>query len=686
NAIVTNLPAVGTLANVRAAAGTAGVTENNLRGEARYLEFFNRADVAAMPALQAVLQDVTVKGALINHFKTNAAPDAATLRTRLAGANTADLMRAVFHDGGVFGNAGLDVNTATTLNDANQAARIAQLRGEARYQKLMAENNATLTTMQAVKDHLSAPAVKQALITHWGNPGNAAPDYANAIINLREHLRQLNPNDLAGAQSAFTQANVFGAVPNLDVAIQGLIHTNAEANNLRSQARSSKATTDASAAAVYRKEYFDHAIAFKKALDKVKTNDRASLTKLADSIRTLQGTLKPDHELQKPLTKLFEALGSPALNTQVNIPLADPEAFRRTLSNAKKGYEGLKKSVEQIIEKGTKLDTEGLNAYLEMAKIYQDEAERRIGSISQRDEEEAERILKACKKMQDAIDMAEGQLLNKKSELSDPRGIIFNRSGKLKEVEDRLTIIAECRTTLNDTIQKIDQAKNIGQVQQVNCFSDNNEVLPPGTTETDILQKVQAFTGGGAAPVAVMGVATVEKSNRFDRGAVRINYTTLEKQNSPRPGDTSDFKVASVQGVIGNAYQSQLYYERADIDKLKPDQLVKMAAIEVENFYAGLHDKNLKMTLKGNMHPKLAEAITVYCELKKYSTPVTRIRLPERSSSKKEEYKKEFAKHLKEQAPAIFHGAEGLGQTNKTVEQLQEATQTTHTHIPRGPR
>jgi hypothetical protein len=289
--------------------------------------------------------------------------------------------------------------------------------------------------------------------------------------------------------------------------------------------------------------------------------------------------------------------------------------------------------------------------------------------------------------MKDALDLAEGELREKLNYLQTTTDMVFRRDAKIKDVEDRLEIIAESREKLYEAMDKIEEGKRLGAARTLHSFCNESELLPPGTTQQQVMDNINAFLGqpavGGGGIRAGFG-----QSEKLVNGAVRINYLTVSKiepdPNHPNRKISVPAKVASVQKVTNGRPTLDLYYSHEDIDKMPPNELIKLAAAKVEQFRVDLKDKNKAMRLVGNMHPKLAEAMYTYCVIKDYKVSSS-IGFPPRKPHQREAYVEEFKTRLKELGDHVFPGAKEMAMSKEEVRKLQQATQTTPEEVPLSP-
>lgn len=212
-----------------------GANVPQIRGGARYAQFLvdQKVFLETFPELERILRDPAVRAALIVVWGTNPPappiPGKANLeglRDALAGVAVAvGAAGNAFTHANAFGNIPNLANyvTAALPNAGINANDADQLRGEAIYNKFLADHAAALDQMPVLRDLLRTEAVRQRLAPHW----LANPVLAN-LDGLRTALALPATNSVPAIEQALTR--VFG------VSFTGLVSPLSE-NELRGQAR-----------------------------------------------------------------------------------------------------------------------------------------------------------------------------------------------------------------------------------------------------------------------------------------------------------------------------------------------------------------------------------------------------------------------------------------------------------------
>lgn len=649
---------------------------NALRGQARFQDFIARADVVAMPALLAVMKFAEVKNLLERHFATNNPPENLTnILTAVAGAG-ADRGSALQAIAGALPGSTADneaqyrtaIDNAILSNLEHHAeykgATINEgtLRGEIRFQKLLSDkDNATILTQTPDLD-ADIKALKPVFVAHLAEHKNTVPN--DAVSKVRTAL--VNAPDLATARAAFTE---FGPIDDLVEAVNLRIADQRHVDRLREETRNQLATEKSDDAKKQRKNEWTTFKNYRNALENLDPMDQVSKNQLAQAAKVMSELVSSDHELQKSARDLYVSL------TRSDAPLNE-EALK-AVSDAKSANKITENRIDRLAATTTfGSDFKALSQYGKLAKIYKTLAERRTGSISERDRQEEDRILQASKKMLYTIDAAESILLARKEEITNSQKTIVGKTEILSTIETKLLQIEACREDLNSTIKEIQTQKNQSADRKINTFSDKSEVID----KSQIKDKVDAFLENKAHPNGqLITQGRIKQEGDFDtfnQNKFRINCTTITSSDGDR------IKVASVQGMAGNEYKSDLYVDYNMVGTMSTRALVKLASVEVENFLAGQPNKNVKWVLN-DMHPKLAQAMIMYCKIQKYfPLPSSNVPLPQEGFFSRYEHNfKEILK--KNENDEILGAARGLSVSAEKRDKYEKEAETTHKHIPR---
>ncbi|VVC75200.1 hypothetical protein AQUSIP_04870 [Aquicella siphonis] len=418
-------------------------------------------------------------------------------------------------------------------------------------------------------------------------------------------------------------------------------------------------------------------------------NMRLLASGLVDILKSAPDGLREGHALREPLMELLEKM-YPAeprpldLNTLPLNPLPANPAFPaqdRTNTELETAFKAAKTAFAEQRQDAENLLSNGqiLMDYQKLSSRYQAEMERRSGSISPTDELRRNQIARKCNKMIDSIDIALAKLREKFAAATSP--------DEKRKIDERMKRLEECREKLNEAVWNQPQ----GRVELVNCLADEHVVLR-NPSEDEIMAQVHAYLGLGTNAQAgglLGGMMTTEtalgmkKSERFDGPDVRVQTTAIATKDAQDQPVTKQF--VTVQGTKNNAYQSRFYYTQSDITKMSDEQLIMLAAKEAENFNFGNPNKNLPITLKGNMHPRLAEAICVYCELRGYTVPRigSGVELPPRNASQKADFRTKVQKTIKEKGQEIYgEKAKELGRDQAKIQKREIRAKTSEAEVP----
>lgn len=613
------------------------------------------------------------------------------------------------------------------------AATLMKIRGEARYADLMLSSSKELKTMPQLKTLLEDSAVKNALIGYWQLLQQPAPSIAQiqrSLSGIDLAASTIETVVLALTHAGDTPLPVIpgggpGGGPPADFkAIADAITPKLITADLKStliiESQSSLYSADPAAAQVHLRNVQTQITDLETKINTVNMlldpnttyilsgQNRADLVALRDS---LQNPVFNHLECKESIKKLSDEITKLLNSAEYAAVAASNNPLNEATPNEKKlisGLEGIKKIYDEVKPAITSLQTnaedlkkqalstfssdERPNQYLRTAELYQKQAEKLVDTS---DTKEIDRVLKNCQQMKDTIDITMGKLLEEKTRLEGDLGKAHSKKWRVKfdipAIEEKIETLQKTKKILDKTITKLKTPAS--PVKKVNCFSTDKEVFTKGTPETDISDKISNYittgataapaggAGGGAAAPGAMGyigtaASGVVKTTGFDTGDLRANYTTVQMERGSA-------YFASLQGNQDGDYRSKLYGNAHQVEKMPLKSLVKLAAIEVENFYAGMDDKSEPMVLRGSMPPRLVEAITTYCELMRqkgstdYPAPITDIQKTEsRYDFMPYSYKREFRNILKDPSlrDSILPGTRIVTGEEKT--KLEESTKT----------
>jgi hypothetical protein len=352
---------------------------------------------------------------------------------------------------------------------------------------------------------------------------------------------------------------------------------------------------------------------------------------------------------------------------------ADLKRLYTLQDEIRKHVDDVNKKIIDINKNKTYADRDTLGNYEFLAERQRAKAEKVIGSLSPSDLAKRDEITALVNQMKDPLLLAQGQLVKEGKGTDTPH---------YQKIE-------ECLAILDETKQIIQNAPRT--VTEINCFSQEFFV-GNNTTDADkavLNAKVDEYKAkfgivGGDSGIAI--IATADAGIKKDVFGLNQTRITLN-QAATRDGNSTGI-VAIQQYDAKNQLSTTLEYTKDEIEKLSRQELVKLAARIVEDHYAPLVNKKIRMELK-DMSPRLAEAIYTYCELRPevaYPKPaLINTTLPERSFwNSRESYKKDFAKILDENKDQIFlssHAAP-LGAQSKDIKKAVDAvigTKPSHT-------
>lgn len=380
-----------------------------------------------------------------------------------------------------------------------------------------------------------------------------------------------------------------------------------------------------------------NAISFESDSSKLETRLQALADALKPVLQKHPAGLRDNHPLRQPLETLVNHLPPNENNYK------SPE-FKALFSSCKGAYKAAKKQALELLDQSSYLSD-----FILKAKFYEAEIYKSAGSIATNQKTSINQLTQQCLKMLDVLDLAEAKLREKYKD-------------NLEVIAKKLGQMIECRNHLISAI------KHRPELGKVNVFSDTFTILTK-PTEADIQAKINHYfqgtlvnRSGESTSSLSTGVnsnvnpdKSLKQSDRFTEDA-RVNYTELKDNN----GDQVHF--VSVQRAVGSRYRSELHYDPKSIPTLPFDQLVKIAAIEVENFRAAITNPTLPLVMN-SLHPDLAKAIFTYCKIR---YPQLEVKPPQTISS---DYKNNFTKTLNDKAAEIFPAETvGLGAAPKKVE------------------
>lgn len=405
---------------------------------------------------------------------------------------------------------------------------------------------------------------------------------------------------------------------------------------------------------------------------------RENIQKLSDTIFNIlqdpPAGLSKEHELREDLLILFRTIHNNQNQGLGGMPPNIPKALNKTaiesaFKTAKLATTHLQKEVEQLVA-GT-----NINNYFRLAQVLKAEAEIAVGSASLQDQEKLKQIANQCALMLNTLDLADIRLREKLNNANAQEKIA---------IDEKIKVLNEARINLSEAMWNKPQA---WQEKKVNYFGDECRILK-NPTDAEIKAQVNAFGRNAANPQNQdNGIVEsnqgnprtgIKKSDAFAGNDVRVEAMKVHHQG----GGTSEF--VTVLGSQKGVYQQRLFH--SDLDDVSAAQLAKIAARTVLSFQAKLSDKSQQMNLKGNMDPRLAEAIVAYCQVAKLPTPTIAshikagMNLPIESN-----YRQNLADAIYEDRKEIFGTeAEAGGWTKKYIDNIKASVKTTPEYKPRG--
>ncbi len=639
-------------------------------------ELLENPAIAAIPEIKALFEADNNAAArrLATHFGANP-PNMRTLPTAivaaLASAGDDITISNVFNTPDVFG-----INLNIPLHSITPQS--ATLRGKARLQQLLSEekNTAILNDMPALARLLDHLTLKDGVINDWGRFGHG-DIVGNRIVELRDSLAVATT--VLEVQTAF---HAFSPGADAHITAPGTIDT-ALVTTLRNQARKSKAENEPEVFKTLRKNKIK---AIKKIGDDLllaDIRDARTLQSLNTSIERIINNqhLNTNHELYQAALRLQEFFTRDAAGQINGIDLARQTDFLAALETAKAAQQKLMNSADLLYKTNANIPDEGLKAYRDAAKYYKQQ------TLKNPDEEESKRIEAICYKMQDDLELAESKILERIEDLeennphvglySDPQhgpAADRMRAERIEYRNEMLDKIKKCRADLKETIGNIEENRALQtNAKKVNCYSDQSELVE--NSNERIMEKVIAYQQHGATPRSanngVMSArvkAEIAHTKPFGAKA-RVNYTELTN----RDGSTARF--VSVQRTQGKLFKSELYHNPQDFETLDTLNLIKLAAREVENFYAAIpENKGYRLNLQGNMHPKFADAIIGYCKLKGYPKPFSSI--PKYEPTNNSRYHRHFEDIYKQNKKQILTNTGDVSHIALTKESVDKLDKT----------
>jgi hypothetical protein len=695
--------------------------EDVLRAQARYDKFINIKEIKDIPALQTLFDanlggaPGAVKAALLAHWGAfgNPIPDAATikqLRDDLAAAPDHVAVRQAIAT--AFNLPGLDalMNQPGGIQVGAAAGGLEdKLRGEARYAKFLADNAKQLAMMPKLSIILNASDIRDELRKLWGTGAHTPPVDLTKLCD--DIIKAKTPAEVQAAivdelccQNIPALAAAKPAIdPKITALLNARILTSTDVDDLKNEAHGSKMIVDpiyADTESVKAKRSFRR---LDKAIKDVNASDTpANRTALQNELNALEPALLPSHPLKKPLKALADEMTKPAAPAPV-AGLAPPpvgtyfnqNTYERRLSAVTTIANDLREASNSIVNTlNVRVGDRGLDHFVFMAERYNDEVQKLIVSLSSQDRDELDRLLRACRKMDAELTIAQGDLLAK------PAG---------KNTRKALDGIQKTRAMLMETTGLINTSLASERVERVGYFSENSRVLSATQAAgAGIENLVRTLLKGAAAAGGIPGAAgsisasasKLRTTSRFDDGGARVNNDTL-KAAVPVPAGAPAGVVAkpslefvSVQDVHEGVYKSRFFVsDLAEFNALDDRDLVKQAVKEVENWERGLTDKTLYMELGSGVPPRFAEAISEVCFLLGKPAPLIHGELPERSKKEMQKYSNDVYGYLHETKgkrkgakPNIYAQLRTLGFTQAEKQTSESVTRTSPTHVPLMPR
>ncbi len=671
--------------------------------EAEHSRLVNRSDIASMPVLKTLLENNAVKRELMDRWLDGGAvqptrDNIEALRNVLADPATtnADIPARIRAN-----IAGLPVAETDALTDDQRN----QLRGEACYQKLLALNESMVTLAPDLSAALEA--VRNPLIAHWSNPANRPPADLNA---MRDELASLGNDRTAVKVREVIKKHLVGpGVDVLDAALTTSISTDPIAARLCHDALKNKLAVDADAREAYCKDKLKEVDALGVLLNTkwsqidftnggenpdpdfhastIRAKIRAFLDKKPPMLHE-DSALRTRLEL---LCDLTEALENKA-TANYNAHGLDPDAakqfkkahadeyqeWRNANHAAHEGYTELTTGVNQITKDAHFVGQRNIIlSYKHMTQKYRDDAALHAVSAASDRSQQLLDIERSCNLMQDRLDLAEGAL---RADLSAATG----QSAKDKLTE-KLGTIRDCRQYMAETTLILHKAKT-PRAEEIACFSFKSEVVK---NTREAIQDAWTKLGGGGGARSAGSISSsnklIETSSRFDEGSVRVTRDILTTKVA---NVDTNFDIQGVQGTIDGVYQLQIKCDDPEnIKNMELKQVGKLGMITIENFYAGLPDKNSQMQLI-NIAPNLADFIVAYCARKDLPRPqLIGINLPEKSRWEQWKYDSAVDKLIDspDMKTNVFRQATTFALSGEKVKELQKDTKTEPSHTTPRP-